>query len=74
MKNTEKQGTVSAWVAEKGFGFITRGTSSKDFERYWFHITHYCGINVPTVGAQVAFVVKPIMDGPNPTAENVRPI
>jgi hypothetical protein len=48
MTNSEiRQGHISAWIQEKGFGFITRGSNERDFERYFFHAKQYEGPNQP---------------------------
>jgi cold shock CspA family protein len=74
--NNKEQGTVTAYVADKGFGFISQGATPKDYKRFWFHITSFAGNNgtKPAVGTQVTFSVKPLQEGPNKTAIDVWPL
>ena len=74
--NSQIHGTITAYVADKGFGFISQGTTPRDYKRFWFHITSFAGNNgtKPEVGTQVTFSVKPVQEGPNKTAIDVWPL
>lgn len=66
----EKQNAViSAYISEKGFGFLTRGTG-KEFQKFFFHIRNFKS-GLPIVGTAVSFDVCPIQEGPCPSALNV---
>jgi cold shock CspA family protein len=63
-------GTICTWLEPRGFGFISRG-SGKTFERFFFHAKQFKSAGPPIVGSHVTFTVKPVQDGPCPTAEQV---
>jgi cold shock CspA family protein len=73
MTDELRQGHVSAWVEQKGFGFLTTGTGPKDFTRYFFHAREYSG-PTPEPGMLVEFSVKPYLEGPCPTAIKVKAV
>jgi cold shock CspA family protein len=64
-----QQAMVCAYLAAKGFGFLSSGTG-KEFRKWFFHISQFKS-GVPVVGAAVTFDVSPVQEGPCPTALNV---
>jgi cold shock CspA family protein len=65
----KQRAVVCAYIATKGFGFLSSGTG-KEFKKWFFHIKEYKS-GVPVVGTTVEFDESPIPEGPSPTALGV---
>jgi len=73
-KAERKEGHVSAYRVDRGFGFLTLGTCKEDFQTYFFHINDWRGAELPARGQKVTFEPQTWMDGPTPKALNVEAV
>ena len=69
MEGSKETGLVCAFIAQRGFGFISQG-SGRTFKKFFFHISQIVS-GEPVVGATALFNVSPVTEGPNPTAIEV---
>jgi cold shock CspA family protein len=71
MNANEATGQISTFVSASGWGYIM--STGPGVERFWFHISELNGCE-PLLGTPVAFQIKPVKEGKNRTAENIRPL
>lgn len=69
MEGSKETGLVCAFIAHKGFGFISQG-SGRTFKKYFFHISQVA-VGQPVVGTTALFTVSPVTEGPCPTATEI---
>jgi cold shock CspA family protein len=67
------KGTISTYVCDKGWGYISRVVDHKA-EKFFFHITQFRSKAKPAIGVEVSFSINPVIEGKWPTALDVTPI
>jgi len=67
----KQQGIISAWISDRGFGFIIVG-AGRDLRKYYFHISRVVfGEENIAVGVSALFSVLPIKEGKCPSATDI---
>jgi cold shock CspA family protein len=67
-------GTVSTYVSDRGWGYLSRSAENNNVEKFFFHVSQYRGKQKPAIGVVVAFSVSPVREGKWPTALDVMPV
>jgi len=65
-------GVISTYVAHRGFGYIVHELDNGEPEKFFFHHSELKGA-APEVGLEVTFTYKPIREGRNYTAVQIKP-
>jgi cold shock CspA family protein len=67
-------GTISTYVADRGWGYISRPTELR-VEKFFFHVSQFRSKDTkPALGVAVSFSISPVIEGKWPTALDVTPI
>jgi cold shock CspA family protein len=67
-------GTISTYVADKGWGYISR-TAEQRVEKFFFHVSQFRSKErKPAIGIAVSFHVNSVIEGKWLTALDVTPI
>jgi cold shock CspA family protein len=78
--NAEIQtGTISTYVTDRGWGFISRAVEQPlghcNVEKFFFHVSQFRSKDIkPAIGVAVSFSISPVIDGKFPSALDVTPI
>jgi cold shock CspA family protein len=65
------EGVITAYIEDKGFGFLCVGVKGGMPLKYYFHISDWAGTELPKPGMEVAFDELPYQDGKRPRAINI---